>query len=89
MAAPMDISQIKARLKYVTDAHGDKTEVIVPVEVWNTVISHLPDVESGLHPIDELEDNNSILSDLQNALKQVADGESSPIAELWTGIDGY
>jgi len=68
MTASMDISQIKARLKYVTNVNGDTTETIVPVEVWNTVISHLPDVEAGLHPIDELEDNNNILSDLQDSL---------------------
>ena len=47
----MDISQIETRLKYITNAAGDKTEVIVPVEIWNAVINLLPPTETATSPL--------------------------------------
>ena len=83
----MDISQIERQLKYVTNSAGDKTEVIVPVALWNAVLGLLPKLESGLDPSDEFESKQDILSDLKDALRETQQGISYPVADLWDGID--
>ena len=64
---PMDISQIEPYLRYITNASGDKTEVIFPVDVWNSVIRFLQQTDSGLDAIDEYESKDAIVSDLQDS----------------------
>lgn len=73
---PIDISQIKPQLKYVTNAAGEQTEVIVSVEIWDAVIRLLPDPESGLSLLDEYECKDFIFSDLKDASRQVFVGKS-------------
>jgi hypothetical protein len=46
----MNLSQIHNRIKYITNVAGEKTEAIVPVEIWETLIELLQAIESGLDP---------------------------------------
>lgn len=79
----MNLSQIQNQIKYVTNAAGEKTEVIVPVEIWETLIKFLQPVESGLDTIDENEPKARILDDLQESIRQARAGQTYPISELW------
>ena len=83
----MDISKLEPYLRYITNASGDKTEVVVPIDVWNMMINLLPKIDNGLDAIDEYESKDSILSDLQESIRQVAAGQSYPVSELWENID--
>lgn len=83
----MNLSQIKKQIKYVTNAAGEKTEVIVPVEIWETLIELLQPIESGLNPIDENEPKAEILADLQESILQARTGQTYPISELWDDMD--
>lgn len=83
----MNLSQIQNRIKYVTNAAGEKTEAIVPVEIWETLINLLQAIESGLDPIDENEPKAAILADLLESIQQARIGQTYPISELWNDMD--
>ncbi len=83
----MNLSQIQNRIKYVTNAAGEKTEAIVPVEIWETLIELLQATESGLDPIDENEPKAGILEDLQESIRQSRTGQTYPVSELWNEMD--
>lgn len=44
----MNFSQIESQIKYVTNTAGEKTEVIIPVELWNSLVNRLEPTDSGL-----------------------------------------
>ena len=79
-------AQIEDSVRYLTNEKGERTEVIVPVELWNQLLSSIAS-PSGLDPIDEKEPNSQILADLKTALQEVKEGKTFPISELWEGID--
>ncbi|MGG6264900.1 hypothetical protein ACQ4M3_02395 [Leptolyngbya sp. AN03gr2] len=79
----MSIPEIQANVKYVTNAAGEKTDVLVPVELWEELIKFLQLEESGLDAINEHEPKTQILADLQEAIRQGRAGETFLISELW------
>ncbi|MEB3311014.1 MAG: hypothetical protein VKJ02_12335 [Snowella sp.] len=80
-------ANIETLVRYVTDAGGKTTEVLVPIEIWQQLISSMQiDSESGLAWIDEYEPKAQILADLKESLKQAAAGETFPISQLWENI---
>lgn len=82
----MNLSQIQNRIKYVTNAAGEKTAAIVPVDIWETLIELLQAIESGLDPIDENEPKAAILADLLESIQQARIGQTYPISQLWNAI---
>lgn len=83
----MNLSQIQNQIKYVTNAVGEKTEVLIPVKIWTSLIEHLQAIESGLDAIDENEPKAEILADLQESIRQSKTELTYPVSELWDGID--
>ena len=87
----MNISQIKIIVKYITNAQGEKTEAIVPIELWNSLLEIIPNeiypTVSGLSPIDEDEPKAQILADLQASIRAARAGETYPISQLWDDLD--
>ena len=79
-------AQIEDSVRYLTNDKGERTEVVVPVELWNQLLN-LIQSPAGLNPIDEAEPNSQILADLKIALQEVKAGKTSPISELWEDID--
>ena len=79
-------TQIDNKVRYVTNSKGERTEVIIPVELWNQLLSTIS-FPTGLDPIDEEEPNNQILADLKTALQEVKEGKTFPISKLWEDID--
>ena len=77
---------IEDSVRYLTNDKGERTEVVVPVELWNQLLN-LIQSPAGLNPIDEAEPNSQILADLKIALQEVKAGKTSPISELWEDID--
>ncbi|MDJ0707130.1 MAG: hypothetical protein QNJ46_27965 [Leptolyngbyaceae cyanobacterium MO_188.B28] len=76
----MSITQIESSIRYVTNADGEKTDVLVPVELWDKLLEILR-MNSGLDPIDEQEPNLKILADLQTAVQQAQAGNTYPVEE--------
>jgi len=83
----MNLDQIQTKIKYVTDAAGEKIEVLVPVEIWSHLIELLQPIDSGLDPLDETESTAGILADLQESIRQARAGQTYPISTLWSDID--
>ena len=81
----MTPAQITTQVRYLTNADGEKTDVLIPVDLWESLLEILQ-VNSGLDPIDEQEPNSQILTDLQTATRQAQAGQTFPISELWQDI---
>ena len=82
----MSITQIESSIRYVTNADGEKTDVLVPVELWEKLLDMLR-VDSGLDHIDEQEPKSQILADLQTAAQQAKAGQTFPVSELWHDLE--
>ncbi len=78
-------SKITNQVRYLTNAAGEKTDVLIPVDLWETLLAILQN-SSGLDPIDEQEPNSQILADLQTATQQAQSRQTFPISELWQNI---
>ncbi len=84
----MIIAQIESQIRYVTNADGETTDVLIPVELWQQLISSInSDNTSGLAWIDEQEPKAQILADLQESVRQAAAGQTFPVSELWDDIE--
>lgn len=80
-------SSLENRVRYVTNAAGETTDVLVPLDLWQQLINALQDPASGLAWVDEHEPNAQILADLQASLKQAAAGQTFPVSQLWDDIE--
>ncbi len=78
---------LENRVRYVTNAAGKTTDVLVPLDLWEQIINALEDPASGLAWVDEQEPNAQILADLQESLKQAAAGQTYPVSQLWDDIE--
>ncbi|MGB7413942.1 MAG: hypothetical protein WA902_07015 [Thermosynechococcaceae cyanobacterium] len=82
----MTSSQLDTQVRYLTNAAGEKTDVLVPVDLWESLLALLP-TNSGLDPIDELEPNSQILADFKAATQQAQAGQTFPLSELWHDLN--
>ncbi|MEB3826369.1 hypothetical protein [Phormidium sp. CCY1219] len=88
----MNISELQNLVKYISNAQGEKTAVIIPIEVWNSLLQKITSVElystlSGLSSVDENEPKTQILADLQESIRAARAGETYPISQLWEDLD--
>jgi hypothetical protein len=88
----MNITQLENTVKYITNSQGEKTEVIIPIELWNSLLQTMIPNEiyptaSGLSLIDEDEPKAQILADLQESIRAARAGETYPISQIWDEID--
>jgi inorganic pyrophosphatase len=81
----MMIAQIEKLIRYITNAEGEATDVIVPLEIWQELINFSStDKISGLAWIDEQEPKEKILADLQESIKLGEIGQTFSVSQLWT-----
>ena len=67
----MPIAKIETLIRYVTNAEGKVTDMLVPLELWQQLIHSLnTDNISGLAWIDEQEPKEQILADLQESISK-------------------
>jgi len=79
------MAQIENQIRYLTNAHGQTTDVLVPIKLWQQLISSInSDNASGLAWVDEHEPKAQILADLQESVRQAAAGRQTfPVSQLW------
>lgn len=82
----MTLAQLNTQVRYLTNAAGEKTDVLIPVDLWEALLKILQN-NSGLDPIDELEPNGQILADLRTATGHAQAGQTFSITELWQDIN--
>ncbi len=72
----MNIQQIKDHIRYITNEKGEKTDVLIPLELWETIVVQLSKTE-------EIEDSREeILNDLKQSLLDGKTGKTFPLEEL-------
>ncbi len=81
----MTLVELQKLVKYVTDADGERSAVLVPTEAWEQILAAL-ETESGLSIVDEGEPKAKILADLEEAVRSTKAGETFPVAELWDRV---
>ncbi|MBE9146441.1 hypothetical protein [Planktothrix mougeotii] len=80
----MEMTQIEHLIRYVTNADGETTDVLVPVEIWQQLMNTInSDPVSGLAWIDEQEPKAQILADLQESMQLASSGQTFPLSQLW------
>jgi hypothetical protein len=88
----MDISSLQNLVRYISNSQGEKTEVVIPIELWESLLNASLPIEihphsSGLDPIDDNEPKAQIIADLQESIRAVSRGETYPISHLWGELD--
>lgn len=80
-------SSLEGQVRYVTNAAGEPTDVLVPLALWQQVISTLKDPASGLAWVDEHESNAQLLADLKISLQEAAARQTFPASQLWDDLE--
>jgi len=83
----MTMAEVRELVQYVTNAHGETTGVLVPLNVWEDLLQSLQAFADELGQIDEAESNEQILADLKDSIRHLKAGQTFPVSELWDGID--
>ncbi len=77
----MIFKEIKDNIRYVTNEKGEKTDVLIPLELWKTIVVQLSESE-------EIEDSREeILNNLKQSLLDGKIGKTFPLEELWQETD--
>ena len=77
----MTFKEIKDHIRYVTNEKGEKTDVLIPLELWKTIVIQLSENE-------EIEDSREeILKDLKQSLLDGKNDRTFPLEELWQETD--
>ena len=75
----MNIYQLEQEIRYVFNQKGEKTDVLIPLEIWENIVNNF---------FLETEDNQeAILADLKQSLLDGKNRKTFPIEELWEGIE--
>jgi hypothetical protein len=81
----MTIAQVQKLIQYVTNAQGDRTGVLVPLEVWEQLIESWQALQNAR--VDDEEPKENILADLQESIRLARAGQTFPLSQLWDDID--
>ena len=77
----MNLNNLNQKIRYLTNQYGKTTDVLIPIEIWETLLSYLPRET-------DLEDSKEeILADLKQSLLDGKAGKTFPLDELWQGIE--
>ncbi|MDJ0583291.1 hypothetical protein [Crocosphaera sp.] len=77
----MTFKEIKDNIRYVTNEKGEKTDVLIPLELWKTIVVKLSEPE-------EIKDSREeILNDLKQSLLDGKNHRTFPLEELWQETD--
>lgn len=74
----MTTIEAQTLVKFVKNAAGQTTDVLVPLAVWEALLENY-----------ELEDPDpeSIATSLHRGLEDIKAGRTKPLAELWASLD--
>ncbi|MFP4134121.1 MAG: hypothetical protein ACLFTJ_08205 [Halothece sp.] len=77
----MNLEHIKQQVRYLTNQQGKTTDVLIPVETWETILQTL---NAQNEPIDS---KNELIADLKKSLIDAKQGKTFPVEQLWEGIE--
>ncbi len=74
----MTTIEAQTLVKFVKNAAGQTTDVLVPLAVWEALLENY-DLENP--------DPESIAASLHRGLEDIKAGRTKPLAELWASLD--
>jgi len=77
----MKLEHIKQQVRYLTNQEGKTTDVLIPLETWETILQALTEESE---PIDS---KTELIADLKQSLIDAKQGKTYPLEELWEGIE--
>ncbi|AFZ54140.1 hypothetical protein [Cyanobacterium aponinum] len=78
----MNIKYLEHKVRFLTNEKGQKTDVLIPLIVWEKLISLLNEKLS--------ENSNTkaeLIAELKQSLLDAQEGKTFPLEELWEGIE--
>lgn len=79
----MNIESIKSQVRYLTNQQGKTTDVLIPLDTWETILQALT-LETDLDTIDS---KTQLIADFKQSLIDAQQGKTFPLEELWEGIE--
>lgn len=76
----MNIESLKSKVRYLTNQQGKTTDVLIPLDTWETILRAL-DIET------ETDSKTELIADLKQSLLDAQLGKTFPLEELWEGIE--
>jgi len=77
----INLEQIKQQIRYLTNQNGKTTDVLIPLETWETIL------EALTAEYDSIDSKEEIIADLKQSLLEAKQGQTFPLEELWEGIE--
>jgi hypothetical protein len=77
----INLEDIKQQVRYLANEQGKTTDVLIPLETWETILQAL-NAESG-----SLDSKNELMADFKQSLIEAKQGNTYPLEELWEGIE--
>lgn len=78
----MNIDLLTNKIRYVTDEEGQKTDVLIPLRMWENILQVL-----NTQITEENENKAELIADLKQSLLDAQKGKTYPLEELWQGIE--
>lgn len=74
----MNIDILKDQIRYLTNDEGIKTDVLIPLAMWENILQNLP------LEIEKDNDNKTqLIADFKQSLLDARDGKTYPLEQLW------
>ncbi len=77
----MNLEHIQQQVRYLTNQEGKTTDVLIPLDTWETILQVLT---AETHPIDS---KAELIADFRQSLIDVKQGKTFPLEELWEEIE--
>lgn len=77
----INLEHIKQQVRYLTNEQGKTTDVLIPLESWETILQALNAAS------DPLDSKNELIADFKQSLIEAKQGNTYPLEELWEGVD--
>lgn len=73
----MNIDTLKNKVRYLTDEEGKKTDVLIPLAVWENILQNL-----NLETVEQSDSKAELIADLKQSLLDAQAGKTFPLEEV-------
>ena len=78
----MNLDSFKNKIRYITNEQGIKTDIVIPLVMWNNILEAL-----NLETSQDRDSKTELIADLKQSLLDAQEGKTFPLEELWEDIE--
>lgn len=78
----MNIDILKNKVRYLTNEEGKKTDVLIPLGMWENIIQLL---SQEITPDSDIK--AQLITEFKQSLLDAQEGKTFPLEQLWEGIE--